>query len=207
MPDVRITRKDFLEDRQGRTFADVLNDAGQPFDQVLEFFNDPDHQRRMEESEIHHDRPALAGVVRELEAVVPVDQFLAKQHPRRTKRLRQVVGVIVRMVMEARGWKKTGRKGSLGVRATVSGSTSRPGTYHNTGGLAFWFLRAERYERKVGMPYRSPSTAVLRGRPPRLPFSHDAAPLAALRTRPPAAPSCLAIHRLEPNTPSSSAGT
>jgi hypothetical protein len=155
MPDVRITRKDFLEDRQGRTFADVLNDAGQPFDQVLEFFNDPDHQRRMEESEIHHDRPALAGVVRELEGVVPVDQFLAKQHPRRTKRLRQVVGVIVRMVMEARGWKKTGRKGSLGVRATVSGSTSRPGTYHNTGGLAFWFLRAERYERKVGMPYRS----------------------------------------------------
>src|SRR5580704_11447024 len=155
MPDVRITRKDFLEDRQGRTFADVLNDADQPFDQVLEFFNDPDHQRRMEESEIHHDRPALAGVVRELKAVVPVDQFLAKQHPRRTKRLRQVVGVIVRMVMEARGWKKTGRKGSLGVRATVSGSTSRPGTYHNTGGLAFWFLRAERYERKVGMPYRS----------------------------------------------------
>src|SRR5580704_14920638 len=153
MPDVRITRKEFLEDRQGRTFADVLNDADQPFDQVLEFFNDPDHQRRMEESEIHHDRPALAGVERE--AVVPVDQFLAKQHPRRTKRLRQVVGVIVRMVMEARGWKKTGRKGSLGVRATVSGSTSRPGTYHNTGGLAFWFLRAERYERKVGMPYRS----------------------------------------------------
>jgi hypothetical protein len=155
MPDIRIARKDFLEDRQGRTFADVLNDADQPFDHVLEFFNDQDHQRRMEESEIHHDRPALAGVVRELESLEPVDQFLAKQHPRRTKRLRQVVGVIVRMVMEARGWKKTGRKGSLGVRATVSGSTSRPGTYHNTGGLAFWFLRAERYERKVGMPFRS----------------------------------------------------
>jgi hypothetical protein len=76
-------------------------------------------------------------------------------HPRRTKRLRQVVGVVVRIIMEARGWQKTGRKGSLGVRAAVSGSTGRPGTYHNTGGLAFWFLRAERYERKDGMPYRS----------------------------------------------------
>jgi hypothetical protein len=155
MPDIRITRKDFLDDRQGRTFADVLNDDQQPFDRVLAFFNDKDCQRRMEESEIHHDRPALAGVVRELEALGPVDQFLGTQHPRRTKRLRQVVGVIVRMIMEKRGWQKTGRKGSLGVRAAVAGSTSRPGTYHNTGGLAFWFLRAERYERKDGMPFRS----------------------------------------------------
>jgi hypothetical protein len=155
MPDIRITRKDFLEDRQGRTFADVLNDAEQPFDQVLDFFNDKDHQRRMEESEIHHDRPALAGVVRELESLKSVDQFLGEQHPRRTKRLRQVVGVVVRMIMERRGWKKTGRKGSLGVRAAISGRTSRPGSYHNTGGLAFWFLRAERYERQAGMPFCS----------------------------------------------------
>jgi hypothetical protein len=155
MPDIRITRKDFLEDRQGRTFADVLNDDAQPLDQVLAFFNDKDRQRRMEESEIHHDRPALAGVVRELESLEAVDRFLGKMHPRLTKRLRQVVGVVVRMIMEGRGWRKTGRKGSLGVRATVSGSTSRPGTYHNTGGLAFWFLRAERYERKGGMPFRS----------------------------------------------------
>ena len=118
MPDIRITRKDFLEDRQGRTFADVLNDGGQPFDEILAFFNDKDRQRRMEESEIHHNRPALAGVVRELESLGPVDQFLGTQHPRRTKRLRQVVGVLVRMIMEGRGWQKTGRKGSLGVRAS-----------------------------------------------------------------------------------------
>jgi hypothetical protein len=155
MPEIRFTRKDFLEDRQGRTFADVLNDPEQPLDAVLDFFNDAEHQRRMEESEIHHDRPALAGVVRELESLKSLDQFLGKQHPRRTKRLRQVVGVVVRMIMERRGWRKTGRKGSLGVRAAVSGRTTRPGTYHNTGGLAFWFLRAERYEREAGMPFRS----------------------------------------------------
>ncbi len=69
MPEIRVLRKDFLEDRQGRTFADVTNDPEQPFDRILEFFNDPEHQRRMEDSEIHHDRPALAGVVRELEAL------------------------------------------------------------------------------------------------------------------------------------------
>ncbi len=146
MPRVTVTRQDFLQDRQGRTFADVLNDLEQPFDDVLKFFNDEARQRRMEESEIHHDRPPLAGVVRELEAQPSVDGFLSSQHPRRTKRLRQAVGVVVRMMMERLGWKKTGKKGSLGVRAKVAHGTATPGAYHNTGGLAFWFLRAERYE-------------------------------------------------------------
>lgn len=155
MPDTTISRKLFLEDRQGRTFADVLNDADQTFDEVLAFFNDADRQRRMEEAEIHHNRPPLAGVVRELESQSDVDRFLASQHPRRTKRLRQAVGVVVRLIMERRGWRKTGKKGSLGVRASREPRTAKPGAYHNTGGLAFWFLRAERYERPDGMPFRS----------------------------------------------------
>jgi hypothetical protein len=155
MPRIIVTRHDFLQDRQGRTFADVLNDPAQPFDDVLDFFNDEDRQRRMEESEIHHDRPPLAGVVRELESRPAIDQVLASQHPRRTKRLRQAVGVLVRMMMERRGWRKTGRKGSLGVRATVPRRTATPGAYHNTGGLAFWFLRAERYEHHDGKPFPS----------------------------------------------------
>ena len=152
---VRITRKEFLEDRQGRTFSDVLDDPEQPFDEVLAFFDDLDRQRRMEESETHHDRPALAGVVRELEAQPAIDRFLASEHPRRTKRLRQAVGVAVRIIMEQRGWRKTGKKGSLGVRAKTAKGTKTPGAYHNTGGLAFWFLRAERYKRVDGMPFRS----------------------------------------------------
>lgn len=155
MARVSLTREGFLQDRQGRTFADVVNDPQQPFADVLAFFNSEDRQRRMEESETHHNRPPLAGVVRELESLPNVDRFLATQHPRRTKRLRQVVGVVVRMVMEGRGWKKTGRKGSLGVRAAVAPRTTSAGAYHNTGGLAFWFLRAERYELAEGMPFRS----------------------------------------------------
>lgn len=152
---VRITRKEFLADRQGRTFADVLDDTEQPFDEILEFFNDPERQRRMEEAEVHHDRPALAGVIRELEMQPAIDDFLGAKDPRRTKRLRQAVGVAVRIIMEQRGWKKTGKKGSLGVRANVTKGTRTPGAYHNTGGLAFWFLRAERYELIEGMPFRS----------------------------------------------------
>jgi hypothetical protein len=150
-----VTRDDFRQDRQGRTFADVLNDPEQPFDAVLDFLNDQGRQRRMVESEIHHDRPPLAGVVRELEAQPSIDAFLSSQHPRRTKRLRQAVGVVVRMLMDRLGWKKTGRKGSLGVRAKVSLHTPTPGAYHNTGGLAYWFLRAERYETQNGKPFPS----------------------------------------------------
>ncbi|MBI1904010.1 MAG: hypothetical protein HYS13_23155 [Planctomycetia bacterium] len=155
MAAVSINRQDFQHDVQGRRFADVLNNPSQPFDDVLAFFSNEDRQRRMEEAELYHDRPPLAGVVRELESQPGIDRFLASQHPHSTKRLRQAVGVVVRMIMERRGWRKTGRKGSLGVRAKVAPLSSRPGAYHNTGGLAFWFLRAERYERPEGMPFRS----------------------------------------------------
>jgi hypothetical protein len=135
-----------LQDRQGRTFADVLNDVEQPFDLLLAFFNDENRQRRMEESETHHDRPPLAGVVRELESQPIIDRFLATKDERRSKRFRQAVGVVVRMIMECRGWQKTGRKGSLGVRAAPKSNARKTDKRRNTGGLALWFLRAERYQ-------------------------------------------------------------
>ena len=148
MSGANITRQEFLRDRQGRTFADVLNDPEQPFDEVLGFFSDENRLRRMEESEIHHDRPPLAGVVRELESQPVNDRFLAAVDLGRTKRFRQAIGVVVRIMMARRGWRKTGRKGSLGVRTSRTAS-------HNTGGLALWFIRGERYEREDGMPFRS----------------------------------------------------
>jgi hypothetical protein len=148
MPRPTVTREDFLEHRLGKAFTDVVVDAEQPFDTVLEYFSNEDRQRRMEESEMHHDRPPLARVVRELEAQPAINQFLTDVATQRTKRLRQAIGVLARMIMQRRGWQKTGRKGSLGVRTV-------PTATHNTGGLAFWFLRAERYERKDGMPFRS----------------------------------------------------
>ncbi len=150
---VAISRSDFAADRQGRTFSDVLNDPAQPFDEVLAFFSDSCRQRRMEESEIHHDRAPLAGVIREFEAAPAIDAYFAAAPSAQTKRFRQAIGVLVRIVMERRGWKKTGRKGSMGVpAAAVAGEPS-----YNTGGLAFWFVRAERYELGNGMPFESVS--------------------------------------------------
>lgn len=148
---ISLTRDDFLADRQGRTFTDVVTASERPFTAALEFFNDGDRQRRMEEAEIHHDRPALAGVVRELESVPTINRFLSRIHPRRSQRFRQSVGVLVRMIMERRGWEKTGRKGSLGVRNKAA--AGRPS--HNTGGLAFWFIRAERYKHKQHKAFAS----------------------------------------------------
>jgi hypothetical protein len=129
-----ITRNEFLSDRHGKTFADVLNDSDARFDEVLEFFNDATRQQRMDD-----------------ESLPAVRDFLATLHRRRSARLRQAIGVLVRMIMERRGWRRTGKKGSLGVRGTPNSRTP----YHNTGGLAFWFIRAERYRREAGMPYRS----------------------------------------------------
>ena len=137
MAKARMSRDVFLEDPQGKTFVDVVNDREQPFDKVFEFFDDANRQRRMEESELHHDRSPLAGVVRELESQHAIDRFLAGAHARRNTRFRQAIGVLVRIIMERRGWQKTGRKGSLGVRA--AGAARTPA--HNTGGLAFWFVR------------------------------------------------------------------
>jgi hypothetical protein len=151
MPPVTLTPKDFLNDRQGKTFADVVHDPSVPFEDVLRFFNDPDCQRRLEESELHHDRTPLAGVVRELESLPALHRMFTTADPGRSKRLRQAIGVVVRMIMERHGWQRTGKKGSLGVRAAKASQTP----HHNTGGLAFWFIRAERYERKDGMPFRS----------------------------------------------------
>lgn len=148
---VTITCDEFLSDRQGRTFSDVLTKSAKPFDAALAFFNDSDRQRRMEESEIHHDRAPLAGVVRELESVPAINRFLGRIHPRRSQRFRQAIGVLIRIIMERRGWQKTGKKGSLGVRNTAAAGRPR----HNTGGLAFWFIRAERYKHPDQKPFAS----------------------------------------------------
>jgi len=145
----------FAQDNQGRRFADVMTDTRISFSSILAFFDDANRQRRMVESEQDHDRPAMAGVVRELEARPDVHQFFLNNDGPITTRFRQAVGVVVKIIMADHGWRTTGRKGSLGVRSNVTPRTTRTGAYHNTGGLALWFTRAERYELRTGMPYTS----------------------------------------------------
>lgn len=147
-----ITQHDFLADRQGAKYADLQQQVN--LDDWMAFFSDPDRQRRMMEAEIHYDYPALAGVIKELERHPAFESYLSGNDAHVTLRGRQAIGVIVRMVMEGLGWRKTGRKGSLGQRAPVSTRTTAPGAYHNVpGSLSRWFTRAEHYELPNGMPY------------------------------------------------------
>jgi hypothetical protein len=43
---VRVTRSNFLEDRQGKSFADVVHHLRQPFEAVLKSSGDADRQPR-----------------------------------------------------------------------------------------------------------------------------------------------------------------
>lgn len=150
MKTVVVTRSEFLEDRQGETFA---AEWAPLFDDVLAFFSCGDRQRRMEEAEIHHDRAPLAGVVRDLESLPALSDYFVSPQPQQAKRLKQLIGLTVRLVMEQRGWTRTGRKGSLGFLA--EGAEGVPP--HNSAGLALWFFRGERFELPNGMPYPSVS--------------------------------------------------
>ncbi|MFH1688784.1 MAG: hypothetical protein ABIE42_00930 [Candidatus Eisenbacteria bacterium] len=149
----RLTMKGFLSDKQGSRFTDVVKDPRLNFQAVLDFFNESARQIRMEDSEKHHDRPALAGVVREFENAEPFKSFFLSYDGHTTRRMRQAIGVVVRILMERRGWERTGRKGSLGQRASVRPRTRTPGAYHNTSGLSWWFTRSERYENKGESAY------------------------------------------------------
>jgi len=143
-----IASEDFMNDNQGRRFTDVINDTRINFQIVIDFFNNPDRIRRMIDSELHHDRPPLSGIIKEFERVPDIDTFLAGQDAHTTQRFRQAVGVLVRIHMEEQGFQKTGRKGSLGTRGRTAPGTTNPGAYQNTSGLSKWFTRSERYQRR-----------------------------------------------------------
>lgn len=143
-----IKLTDFAKDRQGRRFADVIKDPRIKFQLVIDFFNVPNHLRRIIESELHHDRPPLSGVIKDFESVPEIDAFFRGQDAHTTTRFRQAVGVLVRMHMEQHGWQKTGKKGSLGTRRKTSPSNRAPGEYRNSSGLSKWFTRCERYKRR-----------------------------------------------------------
>jgi hypothetical protein len=112
---MKLTFDEFCKEAQGRTFADVIARAPAALREVLAILSDSDCQRRMEESEPHHMRPALAGVVVAIEARSEVAKIMKSADKNFAKRFRQATGAAARIVMEGRGWKKTGRKGAVGV--------------------------------------------------------------------------------------------
>ncbi len=126
--------KRFQADPQVRRYTDVLRSeiAQRSVYDIVEFFDSPDTIRRMIESEKHHNRPAIAGVVKDLELLFQKQVSEANQlgeskaEGPSAMRRNQIIGVIVRLVMESKGWKPTGKKGSLA-------------------GLSYTFRRGEHY--------------------------------------------------------------
>lgn len=111
---MKLTVDEFAAESQGRTFADVIARAPAALGDTLEVLSDSAAQRSMEESEELHERPALAAAVKRIEGL-PSVQKVMKDDGNFAKRFRQATGAAARIIMEGRGWKKTGRKGSVGV--------------------------------------------------------------------------------------------
>lgn len=128
---MKLTFDEFSADPQGRTFADVINGSPKALKELLELVSDPARQARLDVAEEHFERPALAGVIVELEQLPAVAKVL-QGDAKTAKRFRQATGAAVRIIMEGRGWRKTGKKGAVGV-----------GKH---------FTRAERYVRAGGNP-------------------------------------------------------
>lgn len=143
---VRVSMDEFLADTTGAKFADVANDPEIDFQGWLKFFNNEKRQIRMQDSEEHHLRPALAGVIRELERNPSFESYLSNGKAQRGK---QALGVLTRMIMQKMGWRPMGRKGSLGQCLKTNKETESSGFQENTSGLSRWFKKAEHYERVV----------------------------------------------------------
>ena len=153
-----VTRKDFKADPHGRRYSDVVNDGSGMFGRVIDFFDDECRHQRLIDAELHQDRPALAGVLIELEYEAWFDTHMRATDAHQTKRLRQAIGVLTRMIMARYGFKTKGEKGNLGRRAKVAAGTALPGAYHNVSGISLWFGSAERYELEDGgNPFESVS--------------------------------------------------
>jgi len=134
-----ISLEEFLSDEQGKRFIDVIKDQRLNFVEIIYFFNCSDIQKRLEDSELNHKRPALAGVIVDLENINTVENFFKKNDAHTTVRFRQAIGVLVKLHMLQNGWTTTNVKGSLGTR-------DKNLQYENTeGSLSKWFTKAERY--------------------------------------------------------------
>lgn len=142
---VTLSLDQFLSDRHGACFVDVVRDRRIRFQKWLDFFNHPDRQDQMVACARDPQRSALSGVVQELETLGEFHDFFSGYDCHTTRRGRQAIGVIIRIIMEELGWTKTGRKEILGRRTRVRARTTTPGAYYNATGISKWFTRAERY--------------------------------------------------------------
>lgn len=158
MPDLAT----FLRDVQGSRYRNEHASWPLNFAAILNGLDDPAWQARMIASS-RAGRPALAGVVMDIEGRPDVASYFRTTDSHETRRFRQAIGVGVRIAMERLGWRTTGRKLALGRRIAVAPDTTTPGAHRNDpADPATWFSKAEVYApaapgARPGMPGDGPS--------------------------------------------------
>ena len=99
----------FRDDPHAAKYRDVVEDHPDAMTRVFAILDDPSHRQQLVAAETY-GRPALSGVVRDIEVDEIVAPVLASAD---SLRFRQAVGVAVRLTMEAMGWATTGKKGPV----------------------------------------------------------------------------------------------
>ena len=112
-------------DRHAAAYLPVLKAHPEATSRLLSILSDPRNERSLTSAEEDHDRPALVGVAKLIEADPEISLAISDELD--GKRFRQAVGVALKLQMESLGWTTTGKKG------VVSNSQ--------------YFGKSERYER------------------------------------------------------------
>jgi hypothetical protein len=105
-----LTIDDFLCDAHAARYQGEFDTHPTATRHLLAVLNDPASADALEQAE-RHGRPALSGIVAQLEgdpAILDVLASGAAGH-----RFRQTVGVAVKLKMRTLGWATTGRKGTV----------------------------------------------------------------------------------------------
>lgn len=111
-PGARVDRTAFEIDRYATRFLGAIDAQPAVADRLFALLNDPANERRLGDASAD-GRPAVSGIARLLASDPVIGGALQN---RADHRLRQLIGVAVRLKMERLGWATTGRKATVGSR-------------------------------------------------------------------------------------------
>ena len=100
---------DFAADFHAAKYRDEFARHPEALLRLLSILNDAENERRLADAEMH-GLPALCGVTRFIEEDPVIKRVLADADT--SLRLRQTIGVAVKLKMAKLGWRPTGRKGA-----------------------------------------------------------------------------------------------
>jgi len=106
----RVDRAAFEVDRYATRFLGAIDAQPAVADRLFAVLNDPANERRLGDAAAD-GRPAVSGIARLLSSDPVIGGALQN---RADHRLRQLIGVAVRLKMERLGWTTTGRKATVG---------------------------------------------------------------------------------------------